>query len=108
MSTFQEVTILGNVGQDVTIKYFEGGNCVANISLATSETFTDNSGEKKEVTEWHNVKAFGKQAEIIEKYVKKGDKFFCKGRLKTRKYDSNGIEKYTTEIVINEFKLLGK
>lgn len=107
MSTFQEVTILGNIGHDVTIKHFEGGNCVANISVATSESYKDANGEKKELTEWHNVKAFGKQAEIIEKYVKKGDKFFCKGRLKTRTYESEGVKKSITEIVITEFKLLG-
>jgi len=97
--------LLGRVGKDPEIRDFDNGNKVANFSLATSETWKDkNTGEKKEQTEWHNIAVFGKLAEIVESYVKKGQELYVEGKIKTRYWeDQNGDKKYITEIVLNGF-----
>jgi single-strand DNA-binding protein len=95
--------LLGNLGKDPEVKYMPNGNAVANITLATSETWNDKqSGEKKEKTEWHRVVFFGKLAEIVGQYLKKGSKVYIEGKLQTRKWqDQGGNDKYTTEVIVD-------
>jgi single-strand DNA-binding protein len=101
--------ILGNLGKDPEIRYASNGNAIANFSIATSESWKDkNSGEKVEKTEWHRISAFGKLAEIIGEYLKKGSQVYIEGRLQTRKWqDKDGQDKYTTEIVASDMQMLG-
>ncbi len=98
-----KVILLGNLGKDPEIKYMANGNAVANITLATSETWNDkSSGEKKEKTEWHRVVFFGKLAEIVGQYLKKGSKVYIEGKLQTRKWQGqDGQDRYTTEVVVD-------
>jgi single-strand DNA-binding protein len=98
-----KVILLGNLGKDPEIKYMPNGNAVANITLATSETWNDkSSGEKQEKTEWHRVVFFGKLAEIVGQYLKKGSKIYVEGKLQTRKWQGqDGQDKYTTEVVVD-------
>lgn len=104
-----KVQLIGNVGQDPEVKTLEGGRKVATITLATNETYTNNKGEKVEQTEWHRAIAWGKTAEIIEKYVTKGKEIAIEGKLTHRSYDDkNGEKRYVTDVVINELLLLGK
>jgi len=100
-----KVIIVGTLGQDPEIKYMPSGAAVANISLATSETWKDKqTGEKKEKTEWHRVAIFGKLAEIAGEYLNKGSKVYIEGKLQTRKWkDQSGNDRYTTEIVLDGF-----
>lgn len=107
--TLNKVMLIGNVGADIKVHQFDNYDKIARFTLATSEVFTSReSGEKSTQTEWHNVVVRGnKLVEVFEKYVKKGDKLYVEGKLKTRKYvDNSGIEKYTTEIVLQEFTFL--
>ncbi len=103
-----KVILIGNLGQEPEVKYMPNGNAVANISVATSESWKDkNTGERKEQTEWHRVVFFGKQAEIAGLYLKKGSKVFVSGRIKTRSWeDKSGVKKYTTEIMGSELQML--
>lgn len=103
-----KVILIGNAGDDPQIFKFDDGGMVAKISLATNESWKDKqSGEKVTHTEWHRIIVRNKGAEIIEKYVKKGDKLYIEGKLKTRKWtDTNNVERYTTEIECKEFKFL--
>lgn len=98
-----KVILLGNLGNDPEIRYMPNGGAVANMTIATSESWRDKqSGETKERTEWHRVVIFGKLAEIAAEYLKKGSKVYIEGQLQTRKWTDNaGVEKYTTEIVLN-------
>ena len=98
-----KVILVGNLGQDPEIRYMPNGNAVANISVATSETWKDKqTGESKDKTEWHRVVIFGKLAEIAGEYLKKGSQVYIEGQLQTRKWqDQSGIDHYTTEIVVN-------
>jgi len=100
-----KVILIGNVGQDPEVRYLPGGGAVANMSVATSESWKDkNTGEKKTDTEWHRVCVFGKLADIVSQYVKKGSKVYLEGKLKTRKWqDQSGQDRYTTEIVVDGF-----
>ena len=103
-----KVILLGNVGKDPEVKYFDNESSVANFSLATSETYTNKNGEKVTNTEWHNVQAWRGLAKVVEKYVKKGDLIYIEGRIKTRSYDDkDGNKKYITEILADEMKMLG-
>ncbi|NUM31651.1 MAG: single-stranded DNA-binding protein [Bacteroidetes bacterium] len=102
------VRLFGNVGQDPEIKTLENGNKLAKFSLATTEKFRDSKGEITEETTWHNLVVWGKQADTIEKYVKKGEKLLIEGRLTNRSYEAkDGTKKYITEIVVNEFLFAG-
>lgn len=96
------VTILGNIGNDPEVKYTASGSAIANLTVATSESWNDKAtGEKKEVTEWHRVVLFGKLAEVAGEYLRKGSQVYIEGQLRTRKWtDQSGQEKYTTEIVV--------
>ena len=96
------VTIIGNLGNDPEVKYTNSGSAIANLTVATSESWNDKAtGEKKEITEWHRVVLFGKPAEVAGEYLRKGSQVYIEGQLRTRKWtDQSGQEKYTTEIVV--------
>lgn len=100
-----KVILVGNVGQDPEVRYLPNGGAVANVSIATSESWMDkNSGQRQEKTEWHRVVFFGKLADVVSQYVKKGSKLYVEGKLQTRKWqDQSGQDRYTTEIVIDGF-----
>lgn len=104
-----KVILVGNLGNDPDIRYTAGGAAVANISLATAESWKDkNSGEPQEKTEWHRIVFFGRLAEIVGEYLRKGSQVYVEGRLQTRKWqDKEGHDRYTTEIVANEMQMLG-
>lgn len=103
-----KVILLGNVGQDPECRTTQSGQSVATIRLATSEKYKDKEGNMQERTEWHTVVAWGKTAEIVQKYAPKGKQLYIDGRLQTRKWqDKNGQDRYSTEIVADTIKLLG-
>lgn len=100
-----KVILVGNVGQDPEVRYLPNGGAVANVSIATSESWMDkNSGQRQDRTEWHRVVFFGKLADVVSQYVKKGSKLYVEGKLQTRKWqDQAGQDRYTTEIVVDGF-----
>jgi single-strand DNA-binding protein len=103
------VQLIGRVGQDPEVKNLEGGKKVATITIATNDVYYKDNGDKVEQTEWHRVTAWGKTAEITEKYVTKGKEIAIEGKLTHRSYeDKNGEKRYVTDIVVNEVLLLGK
>ncbi len=103
------VQLIGSLGQDPELKTFDNGKRNAKFTLATNETYRNNEGEKVTNTTWHNIVAWGKTADIIEKYVSKGDKICVDGKLSNRNYeDKDGIKRYVTEIVANEILMLGQ
>ncbi|MCZ6803642.1 MAG: single-stranded DNA-binding protein [Proteobacteria bacterium] len=104
-----KVILIGNLGNDPDIRYTASGAAVANISLATAESWKDkNTGEQQERTEWHRIVFFGRLAEIVGEYLRKGSQVYVEGRLQTRKWeDKEGKDRYTTEIVANEMQMLG-
>lgn len=103
-----KVILIGNLGDDVKMHYFEGGGCVGKAPLATSYSYTNRTtGEKVSETEWHNVVFRNKGAEIVDKYTQKGSKLYVEGRIKTRKWtDQEGKERYATDIIVSDFKFL--
>lgn len=104
-----KVQLIGNVGQDPEIKIIEGGKKLAKLVLATNEVFYNEKGDKVTDTQWHNVSAWGKTADIIEKYVSKGKEIGIEGKLTHRSYeDKDGNKRYFTEVVVNDLLLLGK
>ena len=109
MASVNKVIIVGNLGRDPEVRYTADNRAIANIAVATSENYTDkNSGEKKEITEWHRIVFFNRLAEIAGEYLKKGSSVYVEGRLKTRKWtDQSGTERYTTEIVADNMQMLG-
>ena len=108
MASVNKVILVGNLGRDPEIRYLPSGEPVANITLATSSKYKSKTGEMVEETEWHRVTFFGKLAEIVSQYLKKGRSVYVEGRIKTRKYtDKDGIEKYATDIIANEMQMLG-
>ncbi|MEO1924951.1 MAG: single-stranded DNA-binding protein [Gammaproteobacteria bacterium] len=104
-----KVILVGNLGNDPDMRYTAGGAAVANISIATAESWKDkNTGEQQERTEWHRVVFFGRLAEIVGEYLRKGSQIYVEGRLQTRKWtNKEGHDQYTTEIVANEMQMLG-
>ena len=106
--TLNKVMLIGHTGDDVKMHYFEGGGSLGRFPLATNEVYTNKtSGEKVSTTEWHNIVVRNKAAEICEKYLKKGDKVYVEGRIKTRKWqDDKGNERYSTEIHCTDFTFL--
>lgn len=109
MSTLgNRVQLIGNVGNDPEVKTFDGGKKVANLTIATNESYRNDKGEKVEQTEWHRIVAWGKTAEIVEKYVSKGKEIAIEGKLTHRSYDDkNGEKRYITEVMVNEITLFG-
>lgn len=101
--------IVGNVGQDPEVRYMPSGSAVAEVSVATTESWKDKqSGEKQERTEWHRITFFGRLAEIVGEYVRKGSQIYVEGSIRTEKWqDKNGNDRYTTKIVANEMQMLG-
>ncbi len=106
--TLNKVMLIGHLGDDVKLHYFEGGNCIGRFSLATNEVYVNKSnGEKINTTEWHNLVVRNKAAEVCEKYLTKGDKIYVEGRLRSRQYQTeDGSQKNTVEIIVTEFTFL--
>ena len=108
MSSINKVILIGRLGKDPEVRYTSENVAVANISLATSEVYKNRSGDKVETTEWHNVVVWRKLAEVAEKYLTKGKLIYVEGKLRTRKWDDkDGNTRYTTEIVADNFTMLG-
>ena len=109
MASVNKVILVGNLGADPEVRYMSNGEAVANVRLATTESWKDKgSGEKREVTEWHRVVFYRKLAEIVGQYLKKGSAVYIEGRIRTRKWqDKEGQERYTTEIEATEMQMLG-
>lgn len=104
MASVNKVIIVGNLGKDPEVRYMPSGDAIANIAVATSYKPKD----KEPVTEWHRISFFGKLAEVVGQYLKKGSSIYVEGRLQTRKYtDKDGIERYATEIVAENMQMLG-
>ena len=107
MASLNQCNFIGNVVK-IETRYLASGDAVVNLSLACNESYKDKSGEKVEKTEWVNVTIYGKLGEVATKYVEKGKQLYISGRMSTRKWtDKNGIERYTTEIIATELKMLG-
>lgn len=101
------VILVGNLGQDPEVRYMPNGNAVANFTVATSESWQDQQGQKQERTEWHRIVMYRKLAEIAGQYLRKGSKVYLEGKLQTREWqDQQGQKRYTTEIVVNEMQML--
>ena len=105
--TINKVILIGHLGDELKMHYFEGGNAIGRFPLATNETYTNRqTGEKVTNVEWHNIVVRNKLAEICEKYLTKGDKVYCEGRIKTRQYEVEGQKRYSTEIQVQEMTFL--
>ncbi len=108
MASVNKVILVGNLGRDPEVRYLPNGDPVANVTIATSSKYKNKAGEMVEETEWHRVTFFGKLAEVVGQYLKKGRSVYVEGRIKTRKYtDKDGVEKYATDIIANEMQMLG-
>ncbi|CAG9236540.1 ssDNA-binding protein [Paraburkholderia sabiae] len=109
MASVNKVILVGNLGADPEVRYLPSGDAVANIRLATTDRYKDKqSGEFKEMTEWHRISFFGRLAEIVSEYLKKGSSVYIEGRIRTRKYQAqDGTERYSTEIVADQMQMLG-
>ena len=107
--TLNKVILIGRVGADPEVRYMPSGNAVANVRLATNETYKDkNTGQNQDQTEWHRVVMYGKLAEIVGQFVQKGKLIYIEGRIRTNKWqDQSGQDRYSTEIIANEMQLLG-
>jgi len=108
MASVNKVILIGNLGKDPETRFMSNGDAVTNITVATTDTWKDKQGQKQEKTEWHRVTFYRKLAEIVGEYLKKGSSVYIEGRLETRKWtDKEGIERYTTDIIANDMKMLG-
>ena len=106
--SLNKVTLIGHLGQDPEIRYTKNVQAVASFSIATNEQWSDQDGNKQERTEWHNIIAWTKLAEICGQWLKKGQQIYCEGRMQTRTWDDNaGVKHYKTEIVMNDMIMLG-
>ena len=109
MASVNKVILLGNLGRDPEVRFTQGGTPVANFTMATTDRWSDPSGEKKEKTEWHRIVVWGKQAEIAGEYLRKGRPVFIEGSLQTREWtDREGNKRYTTEVRAQRLQLLGR
>ena len=108
MASLNRVFLIGNCGGEPQMKTFASGNKVAQITLATSERYKDRNGEQKEDTEWHSVQAFGKLADVVERYVHKGMLLYVDGKIRTRSYEADGRTIYRTEIVADHIQMLDR
>ena len=108
MASLNRVMLIGNMGDDPDMRYTAAGSAVCNFTLATNENWKDKDGNKQQKSEWHRVVMFGKLAEIAGQYLKKGSAVYIEGKLQTRKWqDKDGKDRYTTEIIADEMKMLG-
>jgi|SRR5215831_14309805 len=109
MASVNKVILIGNLGRDPEVRYTQGGSAVANFTMATTDTWQDPSGEKKERTEWHRIVVWGKQAEIVGEYLRKGRPVYVEGSLQTREWtDREGNKRYTTEVRAQRIQFLGR
>lgn len=109
MASVNKAIIVGHLGQDIELRYLPNGDAVANLSIATTDTWKDKDGNKQEATEWHRVSFFGRQAEVCGQFLKKGSQVYVEGKIQTKKYtDKNGVEKYTTGIRGEHMQMLDK
>lgn len=109
MASLNKVMLIGNLGRDPEVRYTTGGSPVANFTMATTDRWTDQSGERKERTEWHRIVVWGRQAEIAGEYLRKGRSVFVEGNLQTREWtDREGNKRYTTEVRAQRFQMLGR
>lgn len=108
MASLNKVMLIGNLGRDPEVRYTQGGTAVANFTMATTERWNDQQGERQERTEWHRVVVWGKQAEIAGEYLRKGRSVFVEGSMQTREWtDRDGNKRYTTEVRAQRFQMLG-
>ena len=107
MGSVNKVILVGNLGKDAELRYTQGGTAVSSFSIATTENWTSKDGEKHEKTEWHRIVVWGKTAESLEPYLKKGKQIFVDGRLQTRQWEKDGQKHYSTEIKADRIVLLG-
>jgi len=106
--SLNKVQLIGHLGKDPELKYTPSGVAVANFSIATNESWKDQEGNVQERTEWHNIVAWRASAEYAEKYIRKGAQLYIEGKIQTRSWEKDGIKRYTTEIYVESFQLLGK
>jgi single-strand DNA-binding protein len=107
MASVNKVILVGNLGKDPEVRYMPNGEAVCNFSIATTDSWKDKAGEKQERTEWHNIVMYRKLAEIAGEYLKKGRPVYIEGRLQTRKWEKDGVDRYTTEIIVDQMQMLG-
>jgi single-strand DNA-binding protein len=107
MASVNKVILVGNLGRDPEVRFMPNGDAVCNFSIATTDSWKDKSGAKQEKTEWHNITMYRKLAEIAGEYLKKGRPVYVEGSLQTRKWEKDGITRYTTEIIANQMQMLG-
>jgi single-strand DNA-binding protein len=107
MAAVNKVILIGNLGKDPEMRRTQTGSAVTNFSIATTEKFKGKDGVQKEETEWHNIVAWNKAAEVMAQYLKKGSTVYIEGKLRTRDWEDNGVKKYKTEVVVREFQFLG-
>ena len=108
MAGVNKVILVGHLGRDPEVRTIDSGAKVARFSIATTESYKDkNSGERKDVTEWHNVVCWRNLADIAERYLTKGKLIYLEGKLQTRSWEDNGAKRYATEVIVNDFKMLG-
>lgn len=109
MASVNKVILIGSLGRDPETRYTQDGAAITNITIATTDRWKDKAtGEQKEATEWHRISFFGKLAEIAGEYLKKGGPVYIEGKLRTRKWEKDGVERYTTEIIADQMQMLGK
>lgn len=107
MASVNKVILVGNLGRDPEVRYMPNGEAVCNFSIATTDNWKDKSGVKQERTEWHNIVMYRRLAEIAGEYLKKGRPVYIEGSLQTRKWEKDGVTRYTTEIIANQMQMLG-
>ena len=107
MASVNKVILVGNLGKDPEVRFMPNGDAVCNFSIATTENWKDKDGKKQSKTEWHSVVAYRKLAEIIGEYVKSGNGIYIEGKLQTRKWEKDGVTRYTTEIIADTMQMLG-
>ena len=107
MAGINKVILVGHLGRDPEVRTIDSGAKVARFSLATTETYKDKNGERKDMTEWHNIVVWRNLADIAEKYLTKGKLIYVEGKLRTRSWEENGAKRYTTEVVADGFTMLG-
>ncbi|MDB2571138.1 MAG: single-stranded DNA-binding protein [Polaribacter sp.] len=105
--TVNKVILIGHLGDEIKMHYFEGGNAIGRFPIATNESYTNKqTGEKVTTTDWHNIVVKNKLAEICEKYLSKGDKVYCEGKLKNKQWEQEGVKRYATEVHVTEMTFL--
>lgn len=106
MASLNKVQIIGRIGSDLKLRTTQSGKSVLNFRMATSEYYKDQSGNRQENTQWHNIVSWNRQAEIIAQYCQKGSQIYIEGSLQTREWEKDGVKRYTTEIVVRQLQLL--